>query len=103
MDDVSGYGIIEPHGEEVIRVVEKPQGKEAPSQLAIVGCYAFSSKIFLAARATQPNKRTGEVELTDAIQNLIVAGEKVCFLKFEGKYLDTGKLEETLGSFESFQ
>ena len=103
MDEVSGYGIIEPHGEEVTRVVEKPQSREAPSKLAIVGCYSFSPKIFDAARVTLPNQRTGEVELTDAIQNLIESGEKVCYLRFEGAYLDTGKLEGVLGSFESLQ
>jgi len=103
MEDVSGYGIIEPHGDEVIRVVEKPQSGEAPSKLALVGCYAFSPKIFDAARVTLPNRRTGEVELTDAIQNLIESGGKVCYLRFEGTYLDTGKLEGALGSSERLQ
>ncbi|MGP8069479.1 MAG: sugar phosphate nucleotidyltransferase [Candidatus Bathyarchaeia archaeon] len=96
MEEVSGYGIIEPDGDEVRRVVEKPQTKtEAPSNLAIVGCYSFSPSIFRAAKATAPNKRTGEIELTDAIQNLIDSGERVCYLKFEGTYIDTGKLERT--------
>ena len=104
MDDVSGYGIIEPYGDEVIRVIEKPQSKEAPSRLAIVGCYSFSPRIFEAARATCPNQRTGEVELTDAIQNLIVSGERVCYLKFDGTYLDTGKLDaRALAPFENQQ
>ena len=91
---MSDYGVIEPDGEEVRRVVEKPQSAtETPSRLAIVGCYSFSPKIFDAAKKTAPNERTGEIELTDAIQNLIASGEKVCYLKFEGKYIDTGKLE----------
>jgi len=98
MDDVSGYGVIEPDGERVRRVVEKPQSNiEAPSRLAIVGCYSFSPKIFDAAKETAPNERTGEIELTDAIQNLIESGEKVCFLKFEGTYIDTGKLVGAIG------
>jgi glucose-1-phosphate thymidylyltransferase len=98
VSDMSGYGIIEPDGEEVRRVVEKPQTKtETPSELAIVGCYSFSPKIFEAARDTAPNQRTGEIELTDAIQNLIDTGEKVCYLKFEGVYLDTGKLDKNGG------
>lgn len=104
MDDVSGYGIIDPHGEEVRRVVEKPDSNEAPSRLAIVGCYSFSPKIFEAARVTRPNQRTGEVELTDAIQHLIESGQKVCYLKFDGTYIDTGKLEaRTLASFENLE
>jgi glucose-1-phosphate thymidylyltransferase len=104
VSDVRGYGIIEPEGEEVRGVVEKPRSdREAPSELAIVGCYSFSPKIFAAAKDTAPNQRTGEIELTDAIQKLIETGERVCYLRFEGTYLDTGKLEKdgSLGSFEN--
>ena len=94
MEDVTGYGVIEPDGEEVRRVVEKPQSNiEVPNRLAIVGCYSFSPKIFKVAKETAPNERTGEIELTDAIQNLIESGERVCYLKFEGTFIDTGKLE----------
>ena len=103
VDDVRGYGVVETNGEEVTRVIEKPESdKRAPSELAIVGCYSFSPKIFNAACKTAPNRRTGEIELTDAIQNLISAGEKVCYLRFEGTYIDTGKLDKA-GGFESFE
>ena len=104
VDDVRGYGIIDPDGEEVRRVIEKPQSaEEAPSKLAMVGCYAFSQRIFDAARHTAANPRTGEIELTDALQKLIESGDKVCYLKFEGTYLDTGKLDNggTMAKFEN--
>ena len=91
--DVTNYGIIELEGEQVTRVVEKPRPDNAPSNLAIVGCYSFSPRIFEAARRTAPNQRTGEIELTDAIQNLIDSGERVCYLNFQGTYIDTGNLE----------
>jgi dTDP-glucose pyrophosphorylase len=91
--DVSNYGIVEFKDEEVRRVIEKPEPDKAPSRLAIAGCYSFSPKIFDAAKKTVPNQRTGEIEITDAIQNLIDSGEKVCYLNFEGTYIDTGKLE----------
>jgi glucose-1-phosphate thymidylyltransferase len=93
VNDVRGYGIIDPSGDEVRRVIEKPQRiEDAPSKLAMVGCYAFSQKIFDAAKRTGANPRTGEIELTDALQNLIESGEKVCYLEFQGTYIDTGKL-----------
>jgi len=94
VEDVREYGIIEPEGDEIRRVIEKPQSiADAPSKLAIVGCYAFSPKIFEVAKKTPTNRRTGEIELTDAIQVLIESGEHVCYLEFEGTYIDTGKLQ----------
>lgn len=94
LDDVTGYGVIESDGERVIRVVEKPARGEAPSNLAIVGCYAFSPKIFKVSHKLSPNPRTGEIELTDAVQALIDSGEEVLHLRFEGTYIDTGRLDE---------
>jgi dTDP-glucose pyrophosphorylase len=94
LDDVTGYGVIEPDGERVKRVVEKPKKGEEPSNLAIVGCYAFSPEIFGACRGLSPNSRTGEIELTDAVQRLIDSGHDVLHLKFEGTYIDTGKMEQ---------
>jgi len=98
LDDVSGYGVIEPHGERVKRVVEKPGRGEEPSNLAIVGCYAFSPKIFKAAEEISPNPKTGEIELTDAVQRLIDSGEEVFHLMFEGTYIDTGKMDQVVSA-----
>ncbi len=98
MDDVTGYGVVEPDGERVKGVVEKPEAGEEPSKLAMVGCYAFSPKIFQAARDLPPNPRTGEIELTDAILRLIDNGEHVLHLPFEGTYIDTGKTEQILSA-----
>ena len=94
MDDVTSFGVVEPDGEKVKGVVEKPKAGEEKSKLAIVGCYAFSPKIFEAARKTAPNPATGEIELTDAVQHLIESGELVLHVRFEGTYIDTGKMEQ---------
>jgi dTDP-glucose pyrophosphorylase len=94
LDDITGYGVIEPDGEKVKKVVEKPRKGQAPSNLAIVGCYAFSPRIFKAAHELPPNPRTGEMELTDAVQRLIDWGEDVLYVKFNGTYIDTGKLDQ---------
>lgn len=92
MQNTVGYGVIEAEGNHVKRVVEKPSKGESPSNLAIVGCYAFSPKIFDATKQTQQSNKTGEVELTDAIEKLIDWGEKISFVTFHGTYIDTGKL-----------
>jgi len=53
---------------EVIRFIEKP--KQPESDLAIVGVYAFTSRIFEKISQLKPSAR-GELELTDALQLLV--------------------------------
>ncbi len=68
------YGVAELDGGSVVRLVEKP--KDPPSDLALVGVYMFTPAIFEAARAIEPSGR-GELEITEAIQQLIDRGAKV--------------------------
>jgi UDP-N-acetylglucosamine diphosphorylase / glucose-1-phosphate thymidylyltransferase / UDP-N-acetylgalactosamine diphosphorylase / glucosamine-1-phosphate N-acetyltransferase / galactosamine-1-phosphate N-acetyltransferase len=61
------YGIVAlDKKSKVIRVVEKPARKDAPSKLANAGIYAFTPTVFEVLRRIQPSIR-GELELTDAI------------------------------------
>ena len=77
----------------VQRLVEKPP--QPRSDLALVGVYLFTSRILDAARAIEPSAR-GELEITDAIQWLIDAGEPVRSRVVDGWWKDTGKLEDLL-------
>ncbi|MBL0847939.1 UTP--glucose-1-phosphate uridylyltransferase GalU [Mammaliicoccus fleurettii] len=88
------YGIIEPKSQderlyEVERFVEKPAQGTAPSNLAIMGRYVLSPKIFDYLE-TQTEGNGGEIQLTDAIERLN-KDDKVYAYDFEGQRYDVGE------------
>ncbi len=92
-EEVDKYGIakvkeIEDGVYIVEDLVEKPSPEEAPSNLAIVGRYVFTPKIFEKLRETPPGKG-GEIQLTDAMK-LLLEEEAIYAYKIEGKVYDTG-------------
>ncbi|HYG64459.1 MAG TPA: glucose-1-phosphate thymidylyltransferase [Thermoanaerobaculia bacterium] len=88
------FGVAEltPEGK-VHRLVEKP--KEPKSNLALVGVYMFDSTIFESVKRIRPSAR-GELEITDAIQDLIDRGLAVHPHIVRGWWKDTGKLDDML-------
>ena len=88
------FGVAELADDNTVRqLVEKPA--EPRSNLALVGVYMFDSNIFESVRRIEPSAR-GELEITDAIQNLIDRGYEVHPHKVRGWWKDTGKLEDML-------
>jgi glucose-1-phosphate thymidylyltransferase len=87
------YGVAELDGGRVVRLVEKP--KDPPSDMALVGVYMFTPSILAAARAIEPSGR-GELEITDAIQQLIDGGSRVESHTVKGWWKDTGQLADML-------
>ncbi|MEM7705688.1 MAG: UTP--glucose-1-phosphate uridylyltransferase GalU [Pseudomonadota bacterium] len=87
------YGIVStsPHSERVEKleaIVEKPDPAEAPSNLAVVGRYLLTPKIFELLSTTGAGAG-GEIQLTDAIAALLQHEPVYCY-RFEGKRYDCG-------------
>ena len=73
-------------------MVEKPDPADAPSNLAIIGRYVLDPSVFAVLERTEPG-RGGEIQLTDALQELAVSdapGGGVRGVVFRGRRYDTG-------------
>ena len=91
--DPQMFGVAELLDGHVVRLVEKP--REPKSDLALVGVYMFGPEVFEAVKRIKPSFRN-ELEITDAIQDLIDRGLVVRPHVVRGWWKDTGKLEDML-------
>jgi glucose-1-phosphate thymidylyltransferase len=96
VSDPEHFGVAVLAGEKVVQLVEKP-APPAPSHLALVGVYLLPPAIFAAIERTSPSPR-GELEITDAIQQLINMGVEVRGLVHRGTWFDIGRFETMLAA-----
>jgi UTP--glucose-1-phosphate uridylyltransferase len=93
LQETDKYGIVatdERQGRvsRVRQIVEKPRPQNAPSNLAVVGRYLLTPRIFDKLEKTGRGAG-GEIQLTDAIADLL-SDETVLAYEFEGKRYDCG-------------
>ncbi|MES9949324.1 MAG: UTP--glucose-1-phosphate uridylyltransferase GalU [Candidatus Thiodiazotropha sp.] len=92
-EETGKYGIVEVENDDgetaiMTSIVEKPKPEVAPSNLAVVGRYILTPRIFELIKETGRGAG-GEIQLTDAIAELLKY-EKVRAYRVKGKRYDCG-------------
>ncbi|RDU65512.1 UTP--glucose-1-phosphate uridylyltransferase GalU [Helicobacter sp. MIT 14-3879] len=96
VENLNKYGVIcgkeiESDIFEISNMIEKPEPKDAPSNLAVIGRYILTPDIFEILRDTLPDKK-GEIQITDAL-NKQAQEKRVLAYKFKGVRYDCGSIE----------
>jgi len=92
--EVKHYGVVKAvkvskNVYEIKDIVEKPDPKEAPSNLIIVGKYIITPNVFEELRKLKRESRGGEIRMADALKNLLKR-RPIYGLRFEGVRYDCG-------------
>lgn len=94
--DIHKYGVIKgqamkPDLYRVEDMVEKPDAKNAPSNLAIIGRYILTPDLFDILRHTEPGMNQ-EIQLTDALRTQAQQGCVMAY-RFKGTRFDCGSID----------
>jgi len=95
VDDASRFGIaeIDKQNYKIKKISEKP--KNSPSNLAVIGIYFLTPKIFDVIDQLKPSWR-GELEITDALQMLLDNGNNIEYDTVTGWWKDTGTPDDII-------
>ncbi len=96
-EEISSYGCaqverIEDGLVRVVDVIEKPDPKDAPSNLAVMGRYVFTPELFEVLERLEPG-RGGEIQLTDGIRRLLGRQEVFGYVFEDGRFDIGNKLD----------
>jgi UTP--glucose-1-phosphate uridylyltransferase len=98
MSQTNKYGIIAGNLVEnssniyqITNMVEKPEEKDAPSNMAIIGRYILTPDIFKILKNIEPDK-SGELQITDALNIQAKQGNVIAY-KFKGRRFDCGSIK----------
>jgi len=84
----------------VNHLIEKPEAKDAPSNLAIIGRYILTPDIFEILKKIKPDKN-GEIQITDALEVQAKQGQVLAY-KFKGRRFDCGSVKGYLKATNHF-
>ncbi len=87
VDNPSRFGIADVKDDKILKITEKP--KEPASNLAVTGIYLLTPKIFQIIDDLKPSWRN-ELEITDALDNLLKQNNNISFEKITDYWKDTG-------------
>ena len=101
IEEVRRYGIVKPkHGIapsfQIEAIVEKPEPKEAPSEYAVAGRYAFDAVVFSYIERTAPGAG-GEYQITDSVDLMLKDGLPVWCVA-----LGEGEIRRDIGTFDTY-
>jgi len=85
---------------QVTKMVEKPEEKNAPSNMAIIGRYILTPDIFNILKNIKPDKN-GEIQITDALKIQAKRGQVIAY-KFKGTRFDCGSVKGYLDATNHF-
>ena len=93
VDNPSRFGITDIENEKILKITEKP--KNPTSNLAVTGIYLLTPLIFEIIDNLKPSWRN-ELEITDALDNLLRQNNNISFERITDYWKDTGTPEDII-------
>ena len=93
VDNPSRFGIADIGNNKIVKITEKP--KNPTSNLAVTGIYLLTPRIFEIIDNLKPSWRN-ELEITDALDNLLKQNNNISFEKITDYWKDTGTPEDII-------
>ena len=93
VENPTRFGIADVKDGKIVKIVEKP--KEPLTNLAVIGVYLLTPKIFDIINRLKPSSRN-ELEITDALQMLLEENNKIIYNTVSENWKDTGTPEDII-------